>query len=377
MVRQNNFYGLSSVAPVTPTASIALTAPCYDKRALTCTDPLPLSHSLLQIMHMTANGRIAVILCSDGGVELIVRAVMKGLARMATSETKDRRRWEMCVTAGVCALSNIAIRTNQRLRKRLVEAGVIKVLSVILGGTGPIQCELHGHFLPDADPAFVTSTPTVQAAAPPPSSDQGPANVWSQAPASLPPPPPQPSSIEYMIPHPTLLPALKMTAYLSKYSNLRVVLHEHCTFARTQKYTLPAFYPEIRHWAVLCMRNAFRRGTPTSGHTGLDICSLPTTPTSPAPSSLIQLPTSRPSTHEYPEPHLRICGNLSPAETDRAHCHKNESFDRQFLKCSRCRRVVYCSKQCQLDAWPLHRFWCLKAEAHMADADAAATPEDI
>ncbi|KAJ3371467.1 hypothetical protein HDU84_001279 [Entophlyctis sp. JEL0112] len=50
--------------------------------------------------------------------------------------------------------------------------------------------------------------------------------------------------------------------------------------------------------------------------------------------------------------HLRRCANL--------RCGRWEEGYKQFSKCSRCRRVSYCSKGCQRKAWVLHKNWCLK-----------------
>ncbi|KAJ3402352.1 hypothetical protein CcCBS67573_g03326 [Chytriomyces confervae] len=50
--------------------------------------------------------------------------------------------------------------------------------------------------------------------------------------------------------------------------------------------------------------------------------------------------------------HLRRCASST--------CGKWENGYKQFSKCSRCRRVSYCSKNCQRRAWVLHKNWCLK-----------------
>lgn len=48
---------------------------------------------------------------------------------------------------------------------------------------------------------------------------------------------------------------------------------------------------------------------------------------------------------------VRQCGNLE--------CGKWESFPREFLKCRRCKRTKYCSRECQMRAWHCHRNWCI------------------
>ncbi|KAJ3010186.1 hypothetical protein HKX48_007532, partial [Thoreauomyces humboldtii] len=323
MVRQSNFtHGISSSSTLTAVPAVALTTPSsYDKRALTCTSPLPLSHSLTQIMYQTAaGGRLASQMCADGGLELVVRAVLRGLARMSVTSPRDRRRWETCVTAGVCILSNIAIRGNQRLRKRLVDAGVLKVLAIILGD-GVLHNELEGR-LPAADRSAFASSSVLATTA----SAAEPAATPEPTPAFPAPPTSTPfAKSTYMIPHPSLLPSLKLTAYLSKYANLRESLHKHGTFIKAQIYTLPPFYPEIRHWAVVCMRNAFRRGSTASAtatavatasaNAGADF-STPSTPT----GSAVPLSAAQPSQHPA-DTQLRICGNISAEKQEAGASH--------------------------------------------------------
>lgn len=47
---------------------------------------------------------------------------------------------------------------------------------------------------------------------------------------------------------------------------------------------------------------------------------------------------------------VRQCANFA--------CGKWEEFPRQFAKCRRCKRTKYCSRDCQLNAWTYHRYWC-------------------
>lgn len=54
-------------------------------------------------------------------------------------------------------------------------------------------------------------------------------------------------------------------------------------------------------------------------------------------------------------------------------CGKWEQSNRQFAKCRRCRRTKYCSKQCQSNAWPGHKWWCSASrdQADIASSSAA------
>jgi len=149
----------------------------------------------------------------------------------------------------------------------------------------------------------------------------------------------------------SILLALQLLAYLSKYPHVRAAFHHprrpmHPTFDYGEFYAanpLPerpgysetpnifslverfTFRPspsdpmlfripqEIQYWAGVIMRNACRKDEAQGG--------------------------------------IRQCANMS--------CGRWESFPREFAKCRRCRKAKYCSKECQSRAWSEgHRFWC-------------------
>ncbi len=148
----------------------------------------------------------------------------------------------------------------------------------------------------------------------------------------------------------SILLALQLLAYLSKYPHVRAAFHHprrpmYPTFDYTDDYEanpLPerpaysqtpnifslverfTFRPspsdpilfripqEIQYWAGVIMRNACRKDEAQGG--------------------------------------IRQCANMS--------CGRWESFPREFAKCRRCRKAKYCSKDCQSRAWSEgHRFW--------------------
>ncbi|KAJ3043266.1 hypothetical protein HK097_001777, partial [Rhizophlyctis rosea] len=123
MVRQENFSN-----PHNGTAAILITPTQYDKRALTCTDPLTLTNSLFNLSYMTSVStlRIAYVLASDGGLELIVRHLVRLNSNPSTTLSR------IAFSAGLTCLSNVAIRGNHMLRRRLVEAGVVPVIIELL-----------------------------------------------------------------------------------------------------------------------------------------------------------------------------------------------------------------------------------------------------
>lgn len=52
---------------------------------------------------------------------------------------------------------------------------------------------------------------------------------------------------------------------------------------------------------------------------------------------------------------VRQCGNLE--------CGRWETYPREFLKCRRCKRTKYCSRDCQMKAWHSHRNWCIPSSS--------------
>ncbi|KAK6910741.1 hypothetical protein I203_104773 [Kwoniella mangroviensis CBS 8507] len=149
----------------------------------------------------------------------------------------------------------------------------------------------------------------------------------------------------------SILLALQLLAYLSKYPHVRTTFHHprrpmHPTFdlgldtiknplperpaysetpdifSLVERFTFrpspsdPLFFrvpQEIQYWAGVIMRNACRKDEARGG--------------------------------------IRQCANMS--------CGRWEKFPREFAKCRRCRKAKYCSKECQSRAWQEgHRFWC-------------------
>jgi hypothetical protein len=145
----------------------------------------------------------------------------------------------------------------------------------------------------------------------------------------------------------SVLLALQLLAYLSKYPHVRTCFHHpHLPMHRTFEYeddeplaerphksatrnmfslverftfrpsaadhTLFRVPNEIQYWAGVIMRNACRKDDLQNG--------------------------------------IRQCASMN--------CGKWETFAREFAKCRRCRKAKYCSKACQSAAWSEgHRFW--------------------
>lgn len=61
---------------------------------------------------------------------------------------------------------------------------------------------------------------------------------------------------------------------------------------------------------------------------------------------------------------VRQCGNLE--------CGRWESYPREFLKCRRCKRTKYCSRECQMRAWHCHRNWCIPSTSSSSSTTVTA-----
>ncbi|WWC90633.1 uncharacterized protein L201_005569 [Kwoniella dendrophila CBS 6074] len=167
----------------------------------------------------------------------------------------------------------------------------------------------------------------------------------------------------------SILLALQLLAYLSKYPHVRTAFHHprrpmHATFdlgldsitnplperpaysqtpdifSLVERFTFrpspsdPLFFKvpqEIQYWAGVIMRNACRKDEARGG--------------------------------------IRQCANMS--------CGRWEKFPREFAKCRRCRKAKYCSKECQSRAWQEgHRFWCSsRADQEPGSAAVEGAPE--
>jgi hypothetical protein len=63
---------------------------------------------------------------------------------------------------------------------------------------------------------------------------------------------------------------------------------------------------------------------------------------------------------------------LGLATCANAGCGAKESCPKAFKTCARCHSVVYCSRNCQLAAWPAHKRDCKRIAAERAASDAGA-----
>ena len=72
--------------------------------------------------------------------------------------------------------------------------------------------------------------------------------------------------------------------------------------------------------------------------------------------NLRPLPTNGPRSNENGGETIATAGPVPAAACDR--CKKKESADLKLLVCSRCKKAVYCSRECQKGDWKTHKLRC-------------------
>ncbi|KAI8904445.1 hypothetical protein EDD86DRAFT_213491, partial [Gorgonomyces haynaldii] len=257
---ENNLTALSQQQPC------LIMGPQYDKRALLTTDPLALVNSLINLSYMTSVSKISALMLKDGGLELLVKILKR------QSQGSDQLS-VLGYSAALASVSRLAIRGTQPVRSRLVQVGVIEAILPLLERDRTLH-SISIHFPHSEERNLDIDDPKME----------------------------------------DLTMALKLIAYVSKYPDIRRSLHNSYRsniYDLVERFTSSHLPQDLRKWAIICMRNAFKRD------------GLP----------------------------LRMCASLV--------CKRTESHAHEFSKCSRCRRVTYCCKECQKQAWVLHRNWCL------------------
>ncbi|SCV01591.1 LAME_0G17216g1_1 [Lachancea meyersii CBS 8951] len=65
---------------------------------------------------------------------------------------------------------------------------------------------------------------------------------------------------------------------------------------------------------------------------------------------------------------VRQCANFA--------CGKWEDYPKRFAKCRRCKRTKYCSRECQLQSWHYHRYWCQEVGSSSAGHGSATNASE-
>ncbi|KAI9503355.1 hypothetical protein BX070DRAFT_181958, partial [Coemansia spiralis] len=295
-MRESNFH-----FPSANKACVSITLSLYDRRALDCTADLPLVNSLSHLNYMTSSfARIREILTADGGLERLVRILR---TTRVTEDTLHNWKW----TLAFQCIVNVGVRGTAEIRQRVVQVGAVPILIEILRAyllAARPHSALPGTYIPYSNHAYTYS-------------EQERLQAEYEATRR------RLQSINHvMYRHDDVVLTLQLLAYLTnknagvpsprRRQNVGDAVVD--VFSIVEKFTLQRSFPsDMVYWSSIVMRNGCRRDESRNG--------------------------------------CRQCAYLK--------CQKWETHPDEFYKCRRCRKVKYCSKQCQSSAWQEgHRHWC-------------------
>ncbi|KAF9434696.1 hypothetical protein BGZ76_007582 [Entomortierella beljakovae] len=106
-------------------AAVCITSSIYDRRALDCTDYIPIVNTLTNLAYLTGSTpTIREFITRDGGLERLV-TILK------TTKVNDRKNGLKWTLAFQCVV-NIGVRGTEHIRKRVVQAGMVPVIVHVL-----------------------------------------------------------------------------------------------------------------------------------------------------------------------------------------------------------------------------------------------------
>ncbi|KAG0371035.1 hypothetical protein BGZ54_001389 [Gamsiella multidivaricata] len=106
-------------------AAICITSSIYDRRALDCTDYVPIINTLTNLAYLTGSTpTIREFITKDGGLERLVTI----LKNTKVNDKKNGLKWTLAFQCVV----NIGVRGTEHIRKRVVQAGMIPVIVNVL-----------------------------------------------------------------------------------------------------------------------------------------------------------------------------------------------------------------------------------------------------
>ncbi|KAG7694246.1 hypothetical protein KL929_003950 [Ogataea haglerorum] len=111
-------------------AAVSITSTLYDRRALDCTEDKPLVNSLNHLTFLASSSlKVREALSQDGGLERLVD-ILYECQSPTTEKEKCISAWKW-VLAFQC-LVLVGTRGNERIRKKVVDAGMIPIIATIL-----------------------------------------------------------------------------------------------------------------------------------------------------------------------------------------------------------------------------------------------------
>ncbi|KAI8867556.1 hypothetical protein GQ42DRAFT_114552, partial [Ramicandelaber brevisporus] len=305
-MRGPNFY-----FPVHNRASVSITPSLYDRRALDCTAVMPLLNSLshLGVLTITAP-RIREVLTTDGGLERLLE-IMRSLP---IAQKIQAALYEWLWTAAYQCLVHVGVRGTEVIRTRMIKIGVVDFLVSVLKShiiLGQIQHtdRMLGEYMNAVD--GVLQYETIKQLQMHHQQQQLQLHQQMQTNLNL-------IDTNVFARSEDVLHGLNLLGYLTKYLSTREMLNQikgpDNIFAIVEQFTQPSRGEAMNEKALIVMHNLVRH----------DNDSVP-----------------------------RRCVNFK--------CLKQEDKEQGFtlMRCKRCRKARYCSRNCQTDAWrDGHRFWC-------------------
>ncbi|KAI1314481.1 hypothetical protein EDD11_002144 [Mortierella claussenii] len=385
----------------------------YDRRALDCTDYIPLINTLTNLAYLTGSTpTIRDFITRDGGLERLVTI----LKHTKVNDKKNGLKWTLAFQCVV----NIGVRGTEHIRKRVVQAGMVPVIVNVLESFFTVLKSVSDEnerrrLLRRAEAAQQNSQPMVTDGEP--SADSQPSTAPMPGTQGSGQNTPNNSSSSLLSSHSATVPSMAMsTTTTTTITTTTSVATEPVAPSTANMTTDPSpMYPN----GSLYNHNAMQD---THGPSALPGAQEPRRP-HPVPDNTrsISMETGegRPQQFFYREddilhslqllaylskyPSLRSAFHtdsgsnvfaivekfthktLHPLEIQywagvimRNACRKDDSRKgirqcaytgcgkwetkpREFAKCRRCRKAKYCSKQCQSKAWNEgHRWWCIE-----------------
>ncbi|KAF9911276.1 hypothetical protein EC991_004174 [Linnemannia zychae] len=390
-------------------AAICITSSIYDRRALDCTDYIPIINTLTNLAYLTGSTpTIREYITRDGGLERLVTI----LKNTKVNDRKNGLKWTLAFQCVV----NIGVRGTEHIRKRVVQAGMVPVIVNVLESffavlksvsdenerrrllrraeaaqqqsqplitddtNAPMLTQTHSTTQPYGGPMTEeagllqqdsgldnsndsSSSAHSSASIIPPSlaSTSTSATTGSAAPstANLPTAPPAQHPVHY--PH-SVPEARQAVQDATHADDARSTAQDGATGeVRPQQF----FYREddILHSLQLLAYLSKYPSLRSSFHTesGSNVFAI------------VEKFTHR-TMHPLEIQYWAgvIMRNACRKDDTRkgirqcayTGCGKWETKPREFAKCRRCRKAKYCSKQCQSKAWNEgHRWWCIEKKA--------------
>ncbi|KAF9177792.1 hypothetical protein BGZ50_008377 [Haplosporangium sp. Z 11] len=378
-------------------AAICITSSIYDRRALDCTDYIPIINTLTNLAYLTGSTpTIREFITRDGGLERLVTI----LKNTKVNDRKNGLKW----TLAFQCIVNIGVRGTEHIRKRVVQAGMVPVIVNVLESFFAVLQSVNDEnekrkLLRRAEAAQHQSQPMItdggagasQMTAPMPDEH---AQQQQQQQGSGPDSSSNSSSSLSSSSAPTLTTTSTTASVMTNHPRTESVTQDGAHYSHTLHNNVPGASAPLRS------------GLPTN-----DTRSSPMDTGEVRPQQffyreddilhslqllayLSKYPSLRSSFHTASGSNVFaivekfthrtmhpleiqywagvIMRNACRKDDTRqgirqcayTGCGKWETKPREFAKCRRCRKAKYCSKQCQSKAWNEgHRWWCIEKKA--------------